>query len=983
MSTLIGSERCCVLDITRLIDMKVMKSNFHNLGNILLSRVSWQCVLYCCKGESHIHSGEPGTVPVYVPTESVSLALEIKESLKSLNVTLSVVEEGSEARPRVELVRRLRSSTCSFLVLEHALWARADLWPVEPPPTRGARPPRAVRVADLAVLRQHAPALLELFLLFSPSLRDLREVLELEVERPEAGIMEAACAWSNRNREKIAEWTALRWESVYDILVFLCEDDPDSGEYRKTVATLVQAGIFNEHIKISFRLQRIKCADEYALTKYVVQWQQHALWERVAGTVVVGEGAAVGAARAAAAAGGPLLLADLPHATAAAAAPALRAATGCPDQLARALLQFVAAQGWARLAILSEATAVAADVATGIRAADKIATRELLIEPDATGALLTLIRAEARIFFVNAGPKSARRVLCAARELGAFPRRRSVRVDPTRVARRGAEVRQHDRAHAPVLAADRVVLVARRGGGAAAAGAAPARGAGGAAGRVARPRLATARRAARRRARHSVRGAPRVSAVPAAARQRHPFWQRFPIVPHSDSRFTPLASIVAETTPFGLAQKLTAERGALAEPYVYVHRWSGAGAQLVAAWQLAARGPRPLLAGDALFPDGAPGDGSRRCLLPASRDPFELRCLDGALAAAGLLAVAALPLAYAARRARAARLAERSRRLRARLLARGRRVAGALAPLLVERGALVLGRELGAGASGRVRLGVLRAGRGFRHAVAAKELREAASPNEEREFLAEAVTLSALRHPHVVRLLGVVAAGGPPLVLMEHAFFGDLGRYLRERKYLVEIGDETDMEAKEVSAEELTRFGREAASALDYLRSKQVVHRDVRASNCLVDGRRSLKLGDFGLARRTEAAAGSEYASRRRGLFPVLWMAPESLERGVFTPAADAWALGVLLLELATLGARPYGDWAPARVVRHVRAGGRPPLPEDLCPAARALMLRCWAGEAARRASAAEVEGELARAPATLRPALAPLALRESCHRHP
>ncbi|XP_028173236.1 uncharacterized protein LOC114362150 [Ostrinia furnacalis] len=111
-----------------------------------------------------------------------------------------------------------------------------------------------------------------------------------------------------------------------------------------------------------------------------------------------------------------------------------------------------------------------------------------------------------------------------------------------------------------------------------------------------------------------------------------------------------------------------------------------------------------------------------------------------------------------------------------------------------------------------------------------------------------------------------------------------------------------------------------------------VVHRDVRAANCLVDARRSLKLADFGLARRAGAGAGAEYVSRRRGPLPALWLAPESVERGAFSAASDVWALGVLLLELATLGARPYGAWPPLRVLRHVGAGGHPPLPVDIAP---------------------------------------------------
>lgn len=116
----------------------------------------------------------------------------------------------------------------------------------------------------------------------------------------------------------------------------------------------------------------------------------------------------------------------------------------------------------------------------------------------------------------------------------------------------------------------------------------------------------------------------------------------------------------------------------------------------------------------------------------------------------------------------------------------------------------------------------------------------------------------------MVRLLGVCAADGPPLLLMEYAFFGDLLRYLQERRHLAELTASegvldscadldrevkaaVEPEAAHVSAAALTRLAREAAEALTYLAERRYVHRDVRAANCLIDASRTLKLADFGI----------------------------------------------------------------------------------------------------------------------------------------
>lgn len=48
------------------------------------------------------------------------------------------------------------------------------------------------------------------------------------------------------------------------------------------------------------------------------------------------------------------------------------------------------------------------------------------------------------------------------------------------------------------------------------------------------------------------------------------------------------------------------------------------------------------------------------------------------------------------------------------------------------------------------------------------------------------------------------------------------------------------------------------------------------------------------------------YRKGNKGLFPVRWMAPESLADGVFTSQSDVWSFGIVLWEIATLAEQPY-----------------------------------------------------------------------------
>lgn len=363
-------------------------------------------------------------------------------------------------------------------------------------------------------------------------------------------------------------------------------------------------------------------------------------------------------------------------------------------------------------------------------------------------------------------------------------------------------------------------------------------------------------------------------------------------------------------------------------------RWIGKTLEPILVWSSQAGRIKLIMNISEVYGKDWPSDGAQFCLTHTSNESFNPMCYDSLwFTALGLLVVVFL-IFFISLRLRLKRLAKRDALLTAQLLAQREFVSSALADHYVDRAALELYDYIGHACFGRVRYAILRAPERQPISVAVKQLRDDVPLTEESELLREACTLATLSHDHIVRLVGVCATGGPVLVLMEYAFFGNLREYLCERRHLVERAPEIEEneEAYHVSAPSLTRLATEAASALAYLALQRLVHRDVRARNCLVDARRSLKLADFRLARKTGlgAAGEEEYLTRRRGLFPVLWMAPESLERGVFTAASDAWGLGVLLLELVTLGARPYGAWPPLRVLQYVSAGGIPPLPPDV-----------------------------------------------------
>ncbi|XP_051219271.1 probable L-type lectin-domain containing receptor kinase S.5 [Lolium perenne] len=213
------------------------------------------------------------------------------------------------------------------------------------------------------------------------------------------------------------------------------------------------------------------------------------------------------------------------------------------------------------------------------------------------------------------------------------------------------------------------------------------------------------------------------------------------------------------------------------------------------------------------------------------------------------------------------------------------------------------GRKLGRGGSGTVYLGYLRR---MGMEVAVKRVSTNVNSNRgEKEFVAEVNTISNLSHRNLVKLIGWCHKKGELLLVSEYFPMGSLDKllYARERTAssstsLMSASTETPV----LTWERRYKIIRGVASALDYLHhgsSKRILHRDVKASNVMLDEEYNARLGDFGLARviqhdgvthhSTQAVAGT------RG-----YMAYESFFTGRASLDTDVYAFGVFVMEVVS-----------------------------------------------------------------------------------
>ncbi|KZV53291.1 hypothetical protein F511_07585 [Dorcoceras hygrometricum] len=193
--------------------------------------------------------------------------------------------------------------------------------------------------------------------------------------------------------------------------------------------------------------------------------------------------------------------------------------------------------------------------------------------------------------------------------------------------------------------------------------------------------------------------------------------------------------------------------------------------------------------------------------------------------------------------------------------------------------------KLGQGGFGGVYKGALQNGQ----EIAVKRLSRDFGQGD-NEFKNEVVLLARLQHRNLVRLLGFSIEGTERLLIYEYVENASLDHFLFnpakrsqldwERRYKIIVG---------------------IARGLLYLHEDsrlRIIHRDLKASNILLDGEMTPKIADFGMARLFEKDETQGNTSRIVGTYG--YMAPEYAMRGQFSIKTDVFSFGVLVLEILT-----------------------------------------------------------------------------------
>ncbi|MGA9750811.1 MAG: serine/threonine-protein kinase [Acidobacteriota bacterium] len=171
-----------------------------------------------------------------------------------------------------------------------------------------------------------------------------------------------------------------------------------------------------------------------------------------------------------------------------------------------------------------------------------------------------------------------------------------------------------------------------------------------------------------------------------------------------------------------------------------------------------------------------------------------------------------------------------------------------------------------------------------------------------------------LQHPHLIRIHELIETEEGVALAMEYLPGGSLAARLAKE------GPLPPAQVEEVALHTL--------EALCYLHAHDIVHRDVKPSNLLLDGEGSLRLADLGVAKSLAPSDGATQTSLTPG--SPAYMSPEQLQNGEVGPPSDLYSLGVTLYELLT-GKLPYEGKSTYEVATgHLR--GELPSPKQARP---------------------------------------------------
>ncbi|XP_070024090.1 serine/threonine-protein kinase STY8 [Nicotiana tabacum] len=206
-----------------------------------------------------------------------------------------------------------------------------------------------------------------------------------------------------------------------------------------------------------------------------------------------------------------------------------------------------------------------------------------------------------------------------------------------------------------------------------------------------------------------------------------------------------------------------------------------------------------------------------------------------------------------------------------------------------------------------------------------------------KEFSQEVFIMRKIRHKHVVQFIGACTRPPNLCIVTEFMSRGSIYTFLHKQRGAFKLPT-------------LLKVAVDVSKGMSYLHQNNIIHRDLKTANLLMDEHGVVKVGDFGVA-RVQVQTGVMTAET--GTYR--WMAPEVIEHKPYDHKADVFSFGIVLWELLT-GEIPYAYLTPLQAaIGVVQQGLRPTIPKDTHPKLAELLEKCWQQDPTQRPDFSEI----------------------------
>ncbi|KAA8898939.1 hypothetical protein TRICI_006433 [Trichomonascus ciferrii] len=255
----------------------------------------------------------------------------------------------------------------------------------------------------------------------------------------------------------------------------------------------------------------------------------------------------------------------------------------------------------------------------------------------------------------------------------------------------------------------------------------------------------------------------------------------------------------------------------------------------------------------------------------------------------------------------------------------------------------IKGRLIGSGSFGTVYLG-MNSFTGELMAVKQVELPSDESESAQRKksmvdaLQREMDILRELQHENIVQYLGTNSEDNVLNIFLEYVPGGSVATLLANYG--------------EFNESLIRNFVRQILQGLKYLHGQNIIHRDIKGANVLVDNKGCIKISDFGISKKIEAKLLTSNRVSLQG--SVFWMAPEVVKQTSYTLKADIWSLGCLIIEMFS-GTHPFPEFTQMQAIFRLGNSGAPTVPPDCTDDAKDFLQQTFAVDHTKRPTAEEL----------------------------